>query len=161
MFSKRDGVTDSMIRSRRGGGMPSIISGDLHVVGDLRTDGEIQIDGIVEGDVSGHALTVGEGAKVIGDVDADDVVIRGTVIGSVRARRVEVAGGAKVVGDIWHDILTVADGARLDGRIRRGKAPRAAGRKKRQRSAGSAGDDGGNDTPMVWRRQGHAGGLGP
>ncbi len=168
MFSKRDGWQVST-KIDRGGrdGMPSIISGDLHVAGNLSADGEIQIDGIVEGDVSSHSLTVGDGAKVIGEIVAEDIVIRGMVLGSIRAGRIEIAGTAKVVGDIWHDKLIVASGAQLDCQIRRGKGRSAdrAGKDRQPKpptAAGDEGDKGDKDVPVMrWNRGGSTTGRAP
>lgn len=154
MFSKRD-VSKSFAETGRDGicEMPSIISRGLHVVGDLKSDGEIQIDGIVEGDVSGRSLTVGEDAKVIGEVVADVVVIRGTVLGPVRARRIEIAAGAKVVGELWHETLSLATGAHVDCKIRRGEGWRVESASRARRSTKPQADNCGDLPVMRWHRQ--------
>lgn len=162
MFSKRD-ESKSFAKTGRDGvcEMLSIVSKDLHVVGDLKTDGEIRIDGIVEGDVSGRSLTVGDDAKVTGEVVADVVVIRGTVLGPVRARRIEIAAAAKVVGELWHETLSLAAGAHVDCKIRRGEGWRAERASRVRRSTKPQADNGRDLPVMRWRRQQGAAGPAP
>ncbi len=100
-------------------GTPSIISANLHIVGNLKTEGEIQIDGLVDGDISGHKLTVGADATVNGEIVADEVLVRGAVNGRIRARSVQLAKSAKVMGDILHELLAVEAGAHLEGHCKR------------------------------------------
>lgn len=102
---------------------PSIISGDLTVQGSLVASGDVQIDGIVEGDVRSHALTIGDGATIDGDIYAEDVTIRGRVNGTIRARRVQLAESCHVEGDIIHESLAVETGAYFDGMCRHSDNP--------------------------------------
>lgn len=94
---------------------PSILSAGLTVNGDLDSDGEVQIDCLVNGDVTAVRLAIGENAKVIGEVMAEHVLIRGEVIGRIRAKSVELDKTAKVRGDIWHELLSIAAGAKIEG----------------------------------------------
>lgn len=154
MFSKPDGSKNFAKTGRDGVcEMPSIISRNLHIVGDLKTDGEIQIDGIVEGNVSGHSLTIGDDAKVIGEVVADIVVIRGTVLGPVRAHTIEIAATAKVVGELWHESLSLATGAQVDCKICRVAEGRAEGESGARQSTKPRTDDGREIPVMRWHRQ--------
>lgn len=98
---------------------PSILSRGLTIVGNLTSDGEIQIDGRVEGDIVTRALTIGEGAEVIGRIQAETAVVKGRVNGFIRARSVTLAKSANVVGDIVHQSLTIEPGACLEGNCRR------------------------------------------
>lgn len=98
---------------------PSILSANLKIVGNLVTDGEMQIDGTVNGDVSCGALTIGEGATVVGEVTAETIVVHGKIEGRIKAKRVQLSKTARVTGDIWHDSLSIDAGAYLDGHCRR------------------------------------------
>ena len=116
MFLKAEKVKSTPIPGRFA---PSIVSADLEIVGNLTTSGEVHLDGTIEGDVTCEKLMVGEKARVIGRVQADEVVIRGKIIGNVKAKNVELAKTAHVVGDIWHDTLAIDAGAYLEGHCRR------------------------------------------
>ena len=92
-------------------GAPSIISSNLHIVGNLKTEGEIQVDGIIDGDVTAQSLTIGQHARIAGELIADDVVVHGQISGKISARQVRLAKTAKVVGDIVHEVLAIEAGA--------------------------------------------------
>src|SRR5215510_8407375 len=58
----------------------SAIGSDLTIAGNLICKGEVQVDGIVEGDIQGSNVVIGENATVTGGISADEVVIRGHVV---------------------------------------------------------------------------------
>jgi cytoskeletal protein CcmA (bactofilin family) len=103
---------------------PSILSAGLTVNGDLQSDGEVQIDCLVNGDVTAVRLAIGENAKVVGEVVAEHVLIRGEVVGRIRAKSVELDKTAKVRGDIWHELLSIAAGAKIEGLCKFAENPR-------------------------------------
>lgn len=103
---------------------PSILSAGLTVNGDLNSEGEMQIDCLVNGDVTAARLAIGENAKVVGEVVAEHVLIRGEVIGRIRAKSVELDKTAKVRGDIWHELLSIAAGAKIEGLCKFAENPR-------------------------------------
>ena len=57
----------------------SLLSSDLVITGNLKTSGDIQIEGTVKGDIRAHSLTVGESARIDGEILPDDVVVHGYV----------------------------------------------------------------------------------
>jgi cytoskeletal protein CcmA (bactofilin family) len=109
----------------------SVIGRDLTIAGNLTCRGEVQVDGIVEGDVEGSHVVIGEGATVTGSISADEVVIRGHVVGSVHSRRVMLQTTSEVEGDIFHQSLSIEQGAMFEGKSRRtSEDPRALLKKK-------------------------------
>jgi cytoskeletal protein CcmA (bactofilin family) len=120
MFSK----TSSSGKSGKSGSQqkaspPSIISVDLHIVGDLNCEGEIHIDGVIDGDIRGRVVLVGESATIKGDIIADNLTVHGTVSGQIKARSVNLAKTARVTGDILHEDLSIQKGAFLEGHCKR------------------------------------------
>lgn len=101
---------------------PTIISADLHVNGDITSEGEIQIDGVVDGDVKGTKLSIGQGGTIKGSVTAERVLVRGKVTGQIKARLVTLTRTARVTGDVLHETLAIEPGARLEGNCRRMEA---------------------------------------
>src|SRR3954471_17670261 len=67
----------------RNGGAPSIISSELVVRGTLISAGDVQIEGKVDGDIRAASLVVGDKAVIVGDLYAEESVIRGRVEGSI------------------------------------------------------------------------------
>jgi cytoskeletal protein CcmA (bactofilin family) len=97
---------------------PSIISSDLKILGDLISAGDLQVDGIVEGDIQSRSLTIGEGAVVTGNIQAETTRVCGQVTGTIKSATVTLERTAKVVGDIVHQILALEPGAFLEGHVR-------------------------------------------
>ncbi len=101
----------------------SILSTDLHIKGNIKTSGDIQIEGEIVGDVRAHLLTVGESARIRGEVIADDVVVNGHVAGTVRGLKVRLTATARVEGDIIHKTIAIESGAHFEGTVRREEDP--------------------------------------
>lgn len=131
MFTKTEGKGQPVARAVASPSgtrvAPSIISTNLHIVGNLKTEGEIQVDGTINGDVAAQSLTIGNHARISGELVADEVVVHGQIDGKVTARSVKLVKTAKVVGDIVHEVLAIEAGAHIEGQFRRleeGKNPR-------------------------------------
>ena len=103
--------------------VPSLISADVVIRGVIESQGEMQFDGEIEGDVRAASLTIGEGARVVGEVVAEKVRVAGTVEGAIRATRVELASGCHVKGDVTHKALAIEAGAIFEGNVRHSDDP--------------------------------------
>ena len=101
----------------------SVLSSDLTIKGNIKTSGDITVEGTIEGDIRAHLLTVGEGATVMGEVVADDVVVNGRVIGRVRGLKVRLTSTARVEGDIIHKTIAIESGAHFEGSVQRRDDP--------------------------------------
>src|SRR5262245_59994753 len=106
-------------------GTPSIISADLIVRGALSSAGDVQIDGRVDGDIRAGGLIVGEKAVIVGDVYAEEIVVRGRVEGGISARKVSLSSTCHVEGNILHEALAVEIGAYFEGNCRHSDHPLA------------------------------------
>lgn len=94
----------------------TIIGPNAHFRGDIQADGGVRIDGIFEGniDITGN-LVIGEGAKVIAEIKANNVSISGAVKGDVAANRVEILETGRVWGDLTINSLLLNEGAYFRG----------------------------------------------
>ena len=106
-------------------GTPSIISADLIVRGALFSAGDVQIDGRVDGDIRAGGLIIGEKAVIVGDVYAEEIVVRGRVEGGISARKVSLSSTCHVEGNILHEALSVEIGAYFEGNCRHSDNPLA------------------------------------
>lgn len=106
-------------------GTPSIISADLIVRGALFSAGDVQIDGRVDGDIRAGGLIIGEKAVIVGDVYAEEIVVRGRVEGGISARKVSLSSTCHVEGNILHEALAVEIGAYFEGNCRHSENPLA------------------------------------
>ena len=105
--------------------VPSIIGEDLTINGNVNSKGEIQVDGDIQGDINCGSLLLGDKSHVIGNVVAEDVVVRGRVVGSIRGLRVTLQAQSHVEGDIFHQSLAIEQGAYFEGKSRRSDDPLA------------------------------------
>jgi cytoskeletal protein CcmA (bactofilin family) len=94
----------------------TIIGPNAYFRGDIQSDGGVRIDGIFEGtvDITGN-LVIGEGAKVIADISANNISISGAIKGNVNGNRVEILDTGRVWGDLTIKSLLLNEGAYLRG----------------------------------------------
>ena len=94
----------------------STIGPNAHFRGEIQSDGGIRVTGVFEGeiDTTGN-LVIGEGAKIIADIKANNVSISGAVKGNVNANRVEILETGRVWGDLMINSLLLNEGAYLRG----------------------------------------------
>lgn len=100
----------------------SIIGNDLTIIGQglrIISKGNIQVDGEIQGDVLGAEVIIGQHGKVTGVVSAENITVCGEVQGTIRGVKVALQSSSRVEGDVHHQVLTVEEGAQLEGRIRR------------------------------------------
>ena len=130
MFTKKPEAGDSVTKmgERQGGEsaskmIPSIIGEGLTITGNVASKGEIQVDGEIQGDIHCGSLLLGDTAQVVGDVIAEDIVVRGRVVGSIRGVRVTLQALSHIEGDIIHQSLAIEQGAYFEGKSRRTDNP--------------------------------------
>ena len=107
----------------------STISRGMTVVGKIVGEGAVRVLGQIEGELRALTVSINEGAKVEGDVIAQELMIGGMVKGTIHANRVKLNSTADVHGDIFHRSLAIEENARFEGTSRR--------------------DDGAKETPRI------------
>lgn len=101
----------------------TLIGPGTRIVGDIAFEGGLHVDGRVEGNISAPedaeaVLSVSESGFVEGSVDVPEVVMNGTVEGDVVAgSRVELGATARVVGNVVYDLIEMAIGAEVNGKL--------------------------------------------
>ncbi|GEM_PF-634783 len=89
----------------------------LTATGLFETDGELYVYGAISGRVDAARLIIAPGGVVDGDVVAQDVRIAGRFSGRIFAPHVTIDETGNVKGRVFHTTVTVAHGARIDGRM--------------------------------------------
>ena len=114
MFGKkqsRHSVVDTLVGSN------SKMYGDLHFLGGCH------IDGTVKGNVSADpdtdsALSISDIGSVDGGVTVPYVILNGIVKGDVFAsQRVELGATARVIGNVYYNLIQMAEGAEINGKL--------------------------------------------
>jgi cytoskeletal protein CcmA (bactofilin family) len=104
-------------------GAASCIASDMSIVGKIECNGPAQIFGRIEGELRALDLQINDGAKVDGNVVAENVTVCGRVKGTVRAVRVKLQNGGAVEGDIFHRSLSIDENSQFEGSSRRVENP--------------------------------------
>ncbi len=109
------------------GRKPAIIqtlSGENALVqGDLDFEGGCHIDGIIKGGVNAAGdpdafLSVSEPGRIEGNVKVARLALSGTVEGDVViTERAELSETARVVGDVYYNLIEIAAGAEINGKL--------------------------------------------
>ena len=97
----------------------STISRGMSAVGKIVGEGTVHVLGQVEGELRALTVLIAEGAKVEGDVVAEELTIGGMVKGTIHANRVMLNSTAVVEGDIFHRSLSIEENARFEGSSKR------------------------------------------
>ncbi|MEL6422967.1 MAG: polymer-forming cytoskeletal protein [Pseudomonadota bacterium] len=115
----------------------TVIGPDFKITGHAVCKGEVQVDGEIEGDIECKTLTVGQSAKVTGNVIAENVTVQGKVMGSIRGANVTLQSSSHIEGDVYHSSLAIEQGAYFEGKSRRSENPVADAPKSGDRPAGA------------------------
>jgi cytoskeletal protein CcmA (bactofilin family) len=94
-----------------------ILSGDVEIEGSITFQKELLIDGKVQGQVttSDGVLTIGENAKIRGEIQTKSVTVHGKVHGNITAERCELKSNCTLEGDLKAARLIVEEGATFIG----------------------------------------------
>jgi cytoskeletal protein CcmA (bactofilin family) len=104
----------------------NILSNDVEIIGNLKFSHDLIIDGKIEGEVNSDGnLTVGENARVKGEIKTKSVTVFGKVEGNITVTdRCELKSNAELHGDISAGTLAIEEGAQFMGASRVGAAAR-------------------------------------
>jgi cytoskeletal protein CcmA (bactofilin family) len=97
----------------------SVLDAQLTVRGDIDTEGTLRVDGRLDGSIRrADIVVIGEGATVVGDISAREVIVGGSVQGNVTATtRIELQPSAVVTGDIDAGAIMIQEGCVVQGRL--------------------------------------------
>lgn len=97
----------------------TVVGPSVVVEGDFASEGNILVKGTVSGNVkTARLLTVEPGAKIMANVKAGDAVVAGEVRGNIKVdQQIELTASARVLGDIQCQVLVIAPGALLQGKV--------------------------------------------
>lgn len=110
MFKKDD--------SSEGGIQDTIIAQGVKVEGEFDSQGNVVVEGEVHGSLhTERELRVGEQARIIANVVAENAIVSGEVQGNIKVNdRLELTPTSRISGDIEAKTISIAPGAILNGR---------------------------------------------
>ena len=101
----------------------SAIGSEMTIVGKLICKDLIKVYGFVEGELNASNALIADGARIEGEIVAEELTVAGRVKGDIHALRVKLQGTAVVEGDIFHRVLSMHENARFEGCSRPEDAP--------------------------------------
>jgi cytoskeletal protein CcmA (bactofilin family) len=110
-------------KQRKNKGVETMVGTNTQITGDLKFEGWCHIDGTVNGSVtadpdSDSQLSVSEDANIDGGVTVPNVRLDGIVRGDVCvSQRVELGATARVIGNVYYNLIEMAIGAEINGKL--------------------------------------------
>ena len=110
-------------KQRRHTVVETLVGSNSKVQGDIDFRGGCHIDGTVNGNVTADpdsecALSISDIGSVDGGVTVPYVVLNGVVRGDVYAsQRVELGPTARVIGNLYYNLIEMAIGAEINGKL--------------------------------------------
>ena len=110
-------------KQRRHTVVETLVGSNSKVNGDVHFQGGCHIDGTVKGNVtadpdSESALSISDIGNIEGGVTVPYVILNGIVRGDVFAnRRVELGPTARVIGNVYYNLIEMAIGAEINGKL--------------------------------------------
>jgi cytoskeletal protein CcmA (bactofilin family) len=93
------------------------------ITGNIVCEGCAQILGRVIGDIQAVKIVLSDGARVEGNITAQEVDIYGAFKGTIRAHFVRLKGTATIDGEVFSKSLTVEENVQFEGLSRRLEKP--------------------------------------
>ena len=98
---------------------PTIIARDLKIEGIINGSGIVEIEGNVNGKINGNSVIIREEGIIEGEIVAESLHIKGTFNGTIRAKNISLYSRSRVSGNIEYVVLSVEDGACVDGQFKK------------------------------------------
>ncbi len=117
MFGRGKKNEKTPVRKKAGPAeIETVIGANAYFRGDIQSDGNARIEGVFEGtiDVTGNVV-IGEGAKVVATIKANNISVSGAVKGDISGNKVEILDNGRVWGNLKVSSLLLNEGAYLRG----------------------------------------------
>ena len=96
------------------------IPASLQILGEVHSEEDLVIEGKVQGNIhmAAGTLTIGERARIDGDIRALRIHVHGIVCGAISAsQRIDIGASASVTGNLSADHVVIVEGGLVNGHI--------------------------------------------
>ena len=110
-------------KKRKATRITSLIGQGSEITGDIHFSGCIQVDGSLHGNIrsdndGSSVLLLSELGSIKGEVKAPYLVINGAIQGNVYGyEHVELATNACIAGNVYYALISIANGAEVNGQL--------------------------------------------
>ena len=96
----------------------TVIGPTVQVDGNFNSKGNVVIEGGLKGTLKTNKnVKIGDNAHINANITADNAIVAGEIKGNLKIKgALEVKGSAKIIGDIEAKVLSIENGALLNGR---------------------------------------------
>jgi cytoskeletal protein CcmA (bactofilin family) len=101
----------------------TLVGQSTQVFGDVSFSGGLHVDGSVKGNVIAEddaksMLSLSERGTIEGEVNVPYVILNGVVVGDVHSsEHVELSSKARVTGNVYYNLIEMAIGAEVNGKL--------------------------------------------
>jgi cytoskeletal protein CcmA (bactofilin family) len=101
----------------------TLIGQQTEVLGDVMFSGGLHVDGTIKGNViadndGSSVLSLSDRGTIEGEVRVPYVILNGVVVGDVHgSEHVELASNARVTGNVYYNLIEMAIGAEVNGKL--------------------------------------------
>lgn len=97
----------------------NVLASGIEITGSIKFSNDMIIDGKIDGEITSDKgkVTIGENARIKGDVKAGEVKLYGQIEGTISSERCELKSKSKLKGDIKTKMLSTDQGAILCGKV--------------------------------------------
>ena len=116
------GRKKSLKKSKSNSQIDSLVGGGTEIHGDVHFKDGLHIDGVVKGNViavgDASMLTMSEHGRIEGEIRVHNIILNGQVEGDVYAsEHIELAPAARVNGNVYYNLIEMAMGAEVNGKL--------------------------------------------
>ena len=119
-------------RKRKTTRVVTLIGQQTHVLGDIKFSGGLHIEGTINGNVYAESdgrsmLSLSDRGSIEGEVSVPYVLLNGIVNGDVHSsEHVELSSKARVTGNVYYNLIEMAIGAEVNGKLVHSPQPEGA-----------------------------------
>ncbi len=101
----------------------TLVGSQSEVTGDIKFTGGLHVEGTIKGNVMAEndgksLIQLSESGTIEGEVNAPFIVLNGVVVGDVHGgEHVELASKARVSGNVYYNLIEMAVGAEVNGKL--------------------------------------------
>ena len=120
------------VRKRKTTRVVTLIGQQTHVLGDIKFSGGLHIEGTINGNVYAEndgrsMLSLSDRGSIEGEVSVPYVLLNGIVNGDVHSsEHVELSSKARVTGNVYYNLIEMAIGAEVNGKLVHSPQPEGA-----------------------------------
>lgn len=110
-------------KKRKTNRIDTLIGQQTEVLGDVMFSGGLHVDGTIKGNViadndGSSVLSLSDRGTIEGEVRVPYVILNGVVVGDVHgSEHVELASNARVTGNVYYNLIEMAIGAEVNGKL--------------------------------------------